>query len=168
MGALRLLTYRVVLLFALLAMIAATSAYADSFDFSYGASGIAATGTFYTDSLLNGSFLITGISGTRNGQVMTLLAPNAFDGNDNLLFPNTPFLDFNGFSFEAGGIDYNVYFNSIACCGGSQSYYETSIPGVLGPQITFSAIQTTEPSSLMLLGSSALGVLSVFRRKRLA
>jgi PEP-CTERM motif-containing protein len=136
----------------------ATSAFADSFSFSYTGSGVTASGTFTTNSLSGGSYLITAITGTRNGQSMTLLAPLAFDGNDNLLFPTSPVLNFK-FSFTAGGVNYNVYFNSFACCGGTTTYYETSTPGVLGTQINFSASAVPEPSAFVLLisGLAAIG-----------
>jgi hypothetical protein len=155
------LTCFVVLIFL---VCGATSALADSFSFSYTGSGVTASGTFTTNSLSGGSYLITAITGTRNGQSMTLLAPLAFDGNDNLLFPTSPLLDFNGFSFAAGGVNYNVYFNSFACCGGTTTYYETSTPGVLGTQVNFSA-SVPEPSTFVLLVSGLAAIGWGVRRK---
>ena len=53
---------------------------------------------------------ITGVSGTANGQTITGL--DSFDDPDNLVFPPAPpnvGNDRNGISFDAGGIQYNLY-----------------------------------------------------------
>jgi len=142
---------------------ATTSAFADSFSFSYIGTGVTATGTFTTNTLLGGSYLITNITGTRNGDAMTLIGPLGFDGNDNLLYPTSPLLDFAGFSFEAAGIDHNVYFNSPGCCGGAVTYYETATPGILGTQISFSVAAVPEPSALVLL---VTGIVAIGSRRR--
>ena len=135
-----------------------TSAYADSFTFSYVGSGITANGVLQTNSLVSGSYLITGLTGTRNGSAMTLLTPFAFAGNDNLVFPGTPSLDFAGFSYSAGGTNYNVYYNTPPCCNGAVDYYETTVSGSLGTQIRFSIASVPEASSLTLL-ASGLGLI---------
>jgi hypothetical protein len=151
---------RIIMVLGIVGMLlGATSANADSFNFSISGTGISASGTFTTNSLLSGSYLITGISGTQDGMAMTLIAPNGFDANDNLLFATAPQVDFEGVSFLAGGIAYNLYYNSIACCGGPVAYFETTVPGVLGPQVTFSAAPAPEPASLLLLGVGFAGLL---------
>lgn len=64
-------------------------------------------------------FLVTAISGTRNGQMITgLLAPNTYGGNDNLIFTTNPHLDGNGASYAVAvsGVAYekvNVYNNNL-------------------------------------------------------
>jgi hypothetical protein len=142
----------------------AKSSFADSFSFSYTGSGVTASGMFTTNPLSGGSYLITAITGNRNGQSMTLLPLNFFDGNDNRLFPGSPTLDFSGFSFTAGGVNYNVYFNSFACCGGTTAYYETSTETVLGTQISF-ASSVPEPSSFVLLVSGLVAIGWGIRRR---
>lgn len=150
--------------FASLAALVSTSiARADGFGFSYSGTGLTASGTLTTDPLSGGSYLITGLSGTQNGQTMTLLDPGAFQGNDNLLYPSAPLLDEDGFSFVAAGIDYNVFFNSILSSGPA-GYYVSTAPGVLGTAISFSVASTPEPSSVLLLGFGLLGLIGLRKR----
>ncbi|HUN90093.1 MAG TPA: hypothetical protein VMU28_14940, partial [Terriglobales bacterium] len=83
MSATGLLRTRIILLLALVIVLASSAAVADSFNFSFTGTGVTGSGTLYTNAFSGGSYLVTGISGTQNGKAMTLLAPNAFDGNDN-------------------------------------------------------------------------------------
>ncbi|MBV9389055.1 MAG: hypothetical protein JOZ78_21775 [Chroococcidiopsidaceae cyanobacterium CP_BM_ER_R8_30] len=89
-------------------------ALADSFNFSYSVSGITASGVFITNPYdpSTNSYLITSIDGgQRDGNPITLLPPGALGaaGNDNLLIANPSLLDERGFSYSAGGIEYNVF-----------------------------------------------------------
>jgi hypothetical protein len=113
---------------------------------SFGANVDAATFTFSLDSPLgNGTgtlqatpdggneYLVTSLTGSFDGNAMTLEAPGSFASNDNLLFlPATPTLDFSGISFLAGGTSYNVYFDDgtfvgpgyaicSSCSGGNET-----------------------------------------------
>ena len=95
----------------------ATPASAAQFLFDYSGEGEFGTdnvtGTLTVADTANqfGGSLITGISGTINGIAIDgLLAPGAFQRNDNLLFPNNPILlSFDGFSFSAGGTQQNIF-----------------------------------------------------------
>jgi hypothetical protein len=99
---------------ALAVLIGVSSATAATFDFSYslppdpmGPSPFAVTanGVFTTSAFNGTSYTVTGITGIRNGQTITgLLPPNAFSGNDNLLFPSSPLVDGNGISFTVAGV----------------------------------------------------------------
>ena len=60
--------------------------------------------------------------------VLGLYAPGAFLGNDNLLFPSDPFVDFSGISYSAGA-GFNLYNNSV--CGTDQ-YFELASGGGCG------------------------------------
>ena len=93
------------------------------FDWSYSGVGITAGGTltasdtgvpsFYTcpDCNNGNAWLVSAITGTRNGITITgLVAPLGFAGNDNVIFPDAPYLDWAGVAYTVlGGVDYNVY-----------------------------------------------------------
>lgn len=95
------------------------SAGADVFDFSYtvGGSGFVASGTVTATPQGGNQYLITGISGARNGSNITgLIAVGGFTGtygtNDNLLFypPGGLYLDTKGFAYTtADGGAWNPY-----------------------------------------------------------
>ena len=143
----------------------ASAAKADTFDFTI-SGGHSATGTLTTDPVSGGSYLITGISGSQDGSSITGLIPvNGFAANDNLLYPAPPLLDLPGFSFVAGGIDYNVYFNGGDFGGSATSYYETTVSGVLGSEVNFSVVPTPEPSSLLLFAIGLVAFAFFPRRK---
>ena len=142
----------------------AKPAQAESFNFTISGVGITASGSLTVTPVLGDVDLITGLTGTQNGQTMTLLGIGGFDGNDNLLYADSS-LDVLGFSFAAGGKDYNVYFNDLPLLlGGSESYYETSVLGGLGQKVSFVA---PEPPSYLLLAIGLLGLLVMTPRKLL-
>ncbi len=90
--------------------------------------------------------------------------PSGFAGNDNLLYPNPPLLDGAGLSFVVGGVDYNIYSDGPNYGGSATSYYETTAVGTLGQLVNFSVSPTPESSSLILFGTTLLG-LAPFRRE---
>jgi hypothetical protein len=146
-------------------LMCASGAYADSFKFSItGADN--ASGILTTGPLSGGTYLIRGISGSQNGHVITsLIAPNGFAANDNILYVGSPSLDTPGFSFVANGIDYNVYYDGAFFGGSATRYYETTVAGQLGGLINFSVTPVQEPSTLLLLCSGLFGLVIVARRK---
>lgn len=80
--------------------------------------GFSGSGTLFTTSNEDGSYTITGITGT---DVLGLIAPNGFNGNDNQLFPSGKTLvDDNGFAFNAaeGDTQYEVDLFAAAGSGG--------------------------------------------------
>ena len=152
------------------------------YNFSYSGTGINATGTLTLGDpgTEPGSFLITGITGERNGvAISSLLDPGTFPvgtnprtgnpltPNDNLFFPEQDIkLTFAGFSFQTvDGNNYNAYYSSTA-----SSYKECNTPTCAAedPQVTFTSTAVPEPASVLgLLAFGALGA-TVTRKKKLA
>jgi hypothetical protein len=147
----------------------ALSAQAGSFDFSYSlppGSGstpfsVTASGTFTTSAFDGTSYTITDITGTWNGFGITgLLAPGTFGGNDNLLFPSSPFLSVSGVAFtvagpgddEAGQV--NLYFD-----GESYTENTTNVGGTAVLAITpRDTASVPEPNSFAFAIVGLLGV----------
>jgi hypothetical protein len=136
-------------------------------NWSYGGSGVSASGTFTTNDTPDeaGFYQIVGITGADNGVTITGLQPTgaATPGNepyavDNLVSAAEPHLTKHGFGFSLANRNYaNPFYNG-------SSYYEyLSVPpyaGGAGPErpVSFSAVIVPEPSaaSLMLAGLVSL------------
>lgn len=118
------------------------------------------SGTFTTNALSSGSYLITGISGTWDGNTITgLLAPGSccsYPPNDNLLLAGSPQLDDGGLGFVSNGIDINLYQY-----GGIYYYYTgDSSYGTFSAVLSSTSVSAPEPGSLALFGA-ALGLLAL-------
>jgi hypothetical protein len=168
--------FDVAVLLAVLALAAAVPAQADQlFAFSYSLPGtgptpmaVSASGLFATTDLAGGSYTITGVSGTWNGVAITgIIAPNGFDGNDNLLFATAPHLTFDGLSFTVNGPgdlgtgEVNVFFVT------GFGYTEISPNVGFGQDFNISLVQAPipEPASVALLCTVILVVLFLARRR---
>ncbi|MEH2047754.1 PEP-CTERM sorting domain-containing protein [Nostoc sp.] len=95
------------------------AASALSWNWNYSGTGIEANGTFTTNDTPNnlGFYLITGITGTRNGETITGLqrAGTPIPGNepfnvDNLISLNTQQLTGDGFGYSTSGGNYSSPF----------------------------------------------------------
>lgn len=95
------------------------AASALSWDWNYSGSGITANGTFTTNDTPNdlGFYLISGITGTRNGETITGLQPTGtpIPGNepfnvDNLISLNTQQLTSDGFGYSTALGNYSSPF----------------------------------------------------------
>jgi hypothetical protein len=120
-----------------LGLAAALSAQAATlWDWSYTAPGVAASGTVTTADTANsqGFYLITSITGTRNGETITGLQRigTAIPGNegypvDNLIRATGPQMTSHGFGFSTSGGNYaNPFYASFLNPPGSTEFF--SIP----------------------------------------
>lgn len=143
------------------------AAHADTFNFSaMGSSGpFSGSGTLTASSQGGGAYLISAITGTG---VTGLISPDGFHGNDNLLFPAaTPTLDSHGFSFTAvDGPDHykvNIFSDDPAYFAylEDEDHFTQTVP----VDFSLAATGVPEPSTLILLGTGALGLAGLTRRK---
>jgi hypothetical protein len=150
------------------------------------AGSITASGTLTTTLLSPDTYQVTALSLMRNGvSTMTLLGVNGYGDNNNLVYspPSPSFVDVFGVAYSIGSTDYNFYYylgkywecnsvNSPSCGDGSGVPLSTfTLTPVVGVPDTFSfsytyspSITTPEPSSLLLFGTSLLG-LAPFRKR---
>ncbi len=157
-------------LFAVLILLGcAQSLFADTtFDFSFDGSGIDASGSGTATFVSGDTYLITSLTGTQNGDPMTLVGPDGYGGNDNNFFTVAPFLDGLGVTFSLPSLtDYNVYFAGtyLECNSVDNADCETG-DGV--PLTSGSLSLTPEPGTLVLFGTGLLGLAAQVRRKRFA
>jgi hypothetical protein len=158
---------------ALFAALTSTSSAIGStlWDWDYSGSGISASGTFTTDETpdANGGYLITAISGARNGVNITgLQAPGTWiPGNepfavDDLVFLGPgPQLTSHGFGFSTsdGNFSNPFYADFLP----SPEYLEFFLP------VQFSAIPVTTPEPAtyaLVLGAFTLALLRLRSRQR--
>ncbi len=155
------------------------AASALSWSWNYSGTGIFANGTFTTNETPNdlGFYLISGISGTRNGETITGLQPTGtpIPGNepfdvDNLVSLNVQQLTGDGFGYSTSQGNYSSPF--FASFLPTPDYLEVFsappfIPGFenLGSEdselpINFSATIITVPEPSSILSLIALGTLS--------
>ena len=181
----RSLTRPSVLMFAMaVLLVGATSANADTFQFSYSGSGVSASGVLNATPVGGGIYIVTSISGTRNGQPITGLVPcNPISpatyctgvgyNYDNLLFPtSTMQLDLYGLVFGVEGLTnpVNLYWESRipspvymeltwVATGGTPSRLYTPT------EVSFSNTAVPEPSTVLLFGSGLVAAAGAMRRK---
>lgn len=147
-------------------------------NWNYSGLGINASGTFTTENTpdSDGFYLMTGITGTRNGQAIIGLQPTgtSIPGNepfvvDNLIRPGFPQLTKDGFGYQiADGSYVNPFFASFLPTPAYLEVFSAApfIPGFenFGPEdseleISFSATLVPEPSSVLgLLMLTGLGM----------
>lgn len=150
-------------------LLAALSAQASMYNFSYSGTGVNASGVL-TVAPSGPNYLITGISGTYNGSAITsLFAPGGFQGNDNLLLSGSPQLTILGFAFSVAGLgtSVDVYHDAAGqfiCAGCYGSYSEPGGDTV----INFSASPVPIPAAVWLLASGLIGLVGIGRRRRAA
>ncbi len=165
----------------LAALLSATSAFADPdpvpvlWDFTYASNNggnTKASGVLTTLDQGDGRFLITGITGQRNGIAFgNLIAPgSSATHNDNLLFARGRQLTAGGFSVEFARHELNIsYQTSFSQLGGYTGYVDTLVRAGLGP-ISFTATRQVspipEPAEALLLSLGLAGLAAAARRRR--
>ncbi len=156
---------------AIVAMLLTVPANASKlWDWHYTASGITGSGTLTTLDTpnANGGYLITGITGTRNGiTIRGLRAPGtSIPGNepyvvDNLVFKGPgPQLTSHGFGFSISGGTYsNPFYADFLPTPGYLEFFSTPASGHTELPVQFSATPVPEPATFLLMcGGLALGV----------
>lgn len=161
------------------------SASALSWNWNYFGTGLMASGTFTTNDIPDdfGFYLISEITGTRNGETITglLSAGTSIPGNepfhvDNLISFNTQQLTGEGFGYSTSEGNYaSPFFASFLPTPGYLEVFSAPpfVPGFenFGPEdselpINFSATLTTVPESTSIISLLALGAGSLLKRKR--
>ena len=164
---------------ALLAIVLLTAVCASAtpvdYQFSYTVGSGLVSGELVTTDLGNGSYLVTGASGSYLGYAITGVFDPGLSGNtfsfDNLLyFPGFPNLDLGGIVFQLDGdpniaAGINLYWDGAG--------YRSIDGGNNGPYVQLSitpvdsnpAAPTPEPGTLALLASGVFGGAGLLRRR---
>jgi hypothetical protein len=161
---------------------ASVPAYASRlWSWSYSGTNITASGTFTTLDTPNaqGGYLITAISGSRNGKTITALQQTGtwIPGNepyavDNLIFPGPgPQLTKNGFGFAiADGTYSNPFYADFLPTPAYLEFYSVPDSGSSTEvPVTFTATPTPEPTTfaLMLVALAFCCYIARYKRHRM-
>jgi len=161
-------------------LLPASSAFADTFDFSFTGPYFSGSGTFTATFDGGNDYTITAVTGEVAGSDITgLLASGTYPtgpgqvANDNILiYPpelaGTKYFDDAGVSFSlADGYDVNlndtfIFENAVIGSSDFTEFDTVSVTQVPDPAVA------PEPDSLILLGTGILGIAGTLRRRLLA
>ena len=150
------------------------------FSFSYSMPGIgsaplnvSASGILTAIQTDADTYVISGISGTRNGEtILSLLSPGGFGDNDNILFGANPHLTANGLTYTVSGAgndghgNVNVFALSAGYTELSNDVGNTSTFN-LAPFTAAGPSEIPEPASVTLVGAGIpVGLFLLSRRPR--
>lgn len=144
------------------------SAYGDTFDMSWTGGFGPGSATLTANPIGGGVFLVTAMTGTQNGSAVSLLPPGTVGGNDNEIFPSARLLDSNGLSFTAGGTSFNVFDAVPGAATPVFDECDASTGGCLAINtltITPATSAVPEPVSIALVGTMALALIGIRRRR---
>ena len=148
---------------AISSLTAATAANAATFLVTYNVGAVAFNATVTTTDTANanGFFAVTGLTGTRGGQTVSLLPTGSIGYNDNLIKPTAEYLTANGLSYSVGTAGYNPYLASVGVyteCGGStvNCTVSSAIQNFRVTAVT-SAVPETATWGLMIAGFGMMG-----------
>ena len=156
------------------ALLGASLAQADTWNWAYSGAGVTASGTFTTAGNAAGAEELLTITGTRNGVAIQGLMP--LDSDENYSYDNTftslaPYLTDGGWLYDIGGSDADAHIN-IYFDAGDGSFHDLQL-NVDGTEITdtvvsfsITAVPEAATYGYMALGLVAMG--AALRRRRAA
>jgi hypothetical protein len=162
--------------------LAATPAFADTFNFSFNGPFYSGSGTLQANEFASGEYNVTGISGSVNdngsasSNIASVLPDGTYLNNDNILyypgngtFSGAPtYFDFDGLAFSLDNSDqislntFYIFIFPIAP-GSTATDGTNSVSELISECVT--PAPTPEPGSLALLGTAILGGAGVLRRR---
>ena len=133
-------------------------------DFTFGGLGSGDATLTTAGDASAGYSLVTALTGTFNGNALTLLAPGTFPqpvsvANDNLFTTTSPFFDFNGLSVSGGGSLYNLYSSGSAnfVCIGTTTTNCSTISATVSLRQQ-GAVPEPATWAMMIVGFGAVGL----------